>query len=208
MTDDKAPPTSPAPMGELAPPPQPPDSRHPQAGTWAAPASPSKRRGRGVAIVVVSVLAVIGVRGAIRAIGGDKPTFRDPKVGDCLATVPVAPTLGDASVEFVDCGSQHAAEVVGRVEHTAPPGTLIRGRMPGNPAAATECFARAVDYVGSMFDTELNVEVAFPTEQRWSEGERTVTCVVISAGGANRTGSARATVTPAAPRRTSERSRT
>ncbi len=92
------------------------------------------------------------------------------------------------SVEAIPCTSAHDAEVYANFD--IPPAT---GAFPGeakvSELADNGCIQRFPAFVGkSYLDSELFFTWLAPTAETWAEGDRVVTCAVMTGDGSKLTG--------------------
>jgi hypothetical protein len=123
--------------------------------------------------------------------GGEVVDVDEVSVGDCIT--PVGDDLMVGSVELIDCAEAHEAEVYAQFE---VPGDALPG-TPGYPGgseltwyAQDECQDRFADAMGeSYWDSPHDLKVITPSFSTWDVGDRTITCLVVGAGGADLVGS-------------------
>jgi hypothetical protein len=93
------------------------------------------------------------------------------------------------SVDAIPCEQSHNAEVFANIE-------LPDGEFPGDgpvtDTAETRCFDEFEPYVGMDYESsEYNFGWFVPTGESWSNGDRTINCVLYLNDGGVSTGSAR-----------------
>lgn len=101
----------------------------------------------------------------------------DLKVGDCLQ---LPSESSAATIERAKCTDSHEAEVSALV--TTDPKDA-KASYPGADALSQQAETGCVDsfegYVGTPYvSSGLDVTWLTPTEQSWSEGDRTIVCLV------------------------------
>jgi hypothetical protein len=136
------------------------------------------RKGLYIALSIVGVVAIVAIVGvvalaAIRA--HDKVVATHTKVGDCIADVPTDSLI--LTVPTVDCGQPHGGEVfaVLTMPDGAFPGSAVIEEWKNKCPAELETFS-----AGASADPSVGVLVLYPTQQRWDDGDRVVTCIATS----------------------------
>ncbi|MGV0838432.1 septum formation family protein [Mycolicibacterium thermoresistibile] len=160
------------PGGYPPPPPQPYSSGNPP------PPPPPKRRINWwiVAASVFGVLAAL-VIGAVLYLQSDRSgvDIADVEVGQCVAEVPDSSRV--TSLPIVDCTEQHRGEVFAVIP-------IPDGDYPTEPAIEEQqrqCRPALDAYAPPAApDRPVEVFVLAPSEQSWSAGHRTVTCIAIT----------------------------
>jgi hypothetical protein len=91
------------------------------------------------------------------------------RVGTCLKEV-----YPERDVVRKDCSARHGSEVVGIVQHPAPPGAAYPAGFELNFQANDLCRSPFADYVGAPYEQSPSAEgfVAYPTEAEWRRGDR------------------------------------
>lgn len=127
-----------------------------------------------VGVVVLVLFAVLLVRNRYD-ITHAASTLNIP-VGTCLKEV-----YPERDVVRVDCTARHGSEVVGIVQHPAPPGAAYPKGFDLNFQANDLCRSLFADYVGAPYEQSPSTDgfVAYPTEAEWRRGDRTVVCFAI-----------------------------
>lgn len=149
--------------------------------------------GAGVAAVGIATFAGVGAMGdettrdesGAIVDGGGVGAFVLQE-GDCF----LEPDAGLVqSVEAVPCSEPHDAEVFSNI-------VLEGGAFPGDDAlgetASDRCVADFDAYVGTPYmDSALDVSWLAPSEQSWTSiNDTTITCLVVTMDGSQRTASA------------------
>jgi len=98
------------------------------------------------------------------------------QVGTCLKEV-----YPERDVVRKACAARHGSEVVGIVQHPAPPGAAYPKGYDLNFQANDLCRSPFADYVGAPYERSPSAEgfVALPTEAEWRRGDRTIVCFAI-----------------------------
>jgi hypothetical protein len=152
-----------------------------------------------VAIVAVAAVTFLGLGTAERDDTGvivDQGALGvfELQVGDCFMEGTEAPTSPDDTVEVdsvdaIPCEQSHNAEVFANIE--LPDGGFP-GEAPVTDMAETRCFDEFEPYVGTSYESsEYNFGWFVPTGETWSNGDRTINCVLYLNDGGTSTGSAR-----------------
>lgn len=143
------------------------------------------RSGRGMAIsgivtgavgIVLTILVVIALAGSEDDYEElDTVSYQNLRTGDCYERDSYV--LGEVALE--DCTLAHDREVVGIVDHKAPPRTPYPGREALETQAADLCRPISDTYLGLTADKSLfrqrNLQ---PSRRAWREGERRIVCSV------------------------------
>jgi uncharacterized RDD family membrane protein YckC len=115
--------------------------------------------------------------------GAEEVDIADLKVGDCL--VESLPGEGEEifSVQTLPCSAPHGEEVFAAM--TRPDG---QGDFPGMEAITAQaegfCVAEFEDFVGlSYAESALYLGVITPSEESWSEGDRSIVCTIYDPAG-------------------------
>jgi hypothetical protein len=148
------------------------------------------------AIIVVAAVAFLG--SAERDDSGEivdqgSLDVFDLQVGDCFMDGSATPTSPDDttevdSVDAIPCEQSHNAEVFANIE--LPDGDFP-GDGPVTDTAETRCYDEFEPYVGLDYESsEYNFGWFVPTSQSWSNGDRTINCVLYLNDGGVSTGSA------------------
>lgn len=100
-------------------------------------------------------------------------------VGDCLNAPPSSGLV--ETLTPVSCTDPHNAEVFDVLDYVA-------GEFPGDTAllrwATGQCQGRVEAYTGEPWtETPAWVNALVPTDQSWSQGDRTVACLLVPAPG-------------------------
>ncbi len=97
------------------------------------------------------------------------------EVGDCVED---ETALTSAEVEAVDCGDEHAFELIGKFD--VDDADSYPGAAELEEQGATECQGDIFEeYIGSPFnpDGEVLVDAYYPSEETWDEADdRTILC--------------------------------
>lgn len=111
-------------------------------------------------------------------------------VGTCLKEV-----YPERDVVRKDCSARHGSEVVGIVQHPAPPGVTYPKGFELNFQAIDLCRSPFADYVGAHYEQSPSADgfVAYPTEAEWRRGDRRVVCFAIGKPAVPSVGSVRGT---------------
>jgi uncharacterized RDD family membrane protein YckC len=115
--------------------------------------------------------------------GAEEVDIADLKVGDCL--VESLPGEGEEifSIQTLPCSAPHGEEVFAAM--TRPDG---QGDFPGMEAITAQaegfCVAEFEDFVGlSYAESALYLGVITPSEESWSEGDRSIVCTIYDPAG-------------------------
>jgi hypothetical protein len=105
---------------------------------------------------------------------GESVSVFDLDTGDCILSLSVGEV---SSIDLVDCGQPHDAEVFGTVELEDPEDAPY----PGNEEIVTRvndlCTDLFDDYVGVPPDeSELTIDGIYPVEESWRFGDREGVC--------------------------------
>jgi hypothetical protein len=115
----------------------------------------------------------------------------EARVGDCLS-LSEEDLEADVVSEFVGipCAEPHQMEVFAEANYDDLVG-LFPGRATLEAFAGSECRMLFEGYVGAPYDTEplLDINYFTPEEEGWRQGDREVTCAVISVDGSDLIGS-------------------
>lgn len=135
-------------------------------------AAGSARTRRWPALVVAFSLVAAGCGGGDEEVRRSIASFA---VGDCLVS-------GDDGVEGVDCEEMHDSQVYARFEvdgDERPPEADLR------TAADEGCVDRWQTGVGTNYftDNQFDFQAVVPTPDEWDSGGRSVTCLLVLAGG-------------------------
>jgi hypothetical protein len=146
-----------------------------------------RRRGHGVLIACVFVVAaLVIVGGAIAIVGSLTHGFKKPvvihykksavfslKAGQCIDPNGQAATI-------VSCSTPHDAEVFA----TFPlPGSTWPGTTTVTTAASTGCSTRLTGYLNPQLAISLSSTYIYPDKVAWQAGTRTVICEVRATSG-------------------------
>lgn len=205
-----APPSGPAQPSWGSGPPGAPQPGYPPPG-FPPPAPTANRPSKKPLIIVLSIFGVL-VALAIAGIAAvallttaerdDSGVIVDQgsldvfelQVGDCFMDEAETPTSPDdttqvESVEAIPCEQSHNAEVFANID--LPDGDFP-GDAPVTDMAETRCFDEFEPYVGMAYESsEYNFGWFVPTGESWSNGDRTINCVLYLNDGGASTGSAR-----------------
>jgi Septum formation len=135
------------------------------------------RKGLYTALAIVGVVAIVAIFGvvalAVRA--HDKVVANSTRVGDCIADVPTDSLI--LTVPTIDCGQPHGGEVfaVLTMPEGAYPGSAVIDEWKKKCPPELETFS-----AGASADPSVGVLVLYPTQQRWDDGDRLVTCIATS----------------------------
>jgi hypothetical protein len=133
--------------------------------------------GRGMAIagLVLSGLWALGIVAlVVFLVLFDKGTVSatEVKAGDCLKELPASGLV--ITVDTAPCGEPHAGEIFSVM-------TMPDGDFPGQFAIEeyqNKCAPELADYSpGAAEDADVGLFVLYPSEDSWSQGDRTVTCI-------------------------------
>ena len=140
------------------------------------------RSGRGLAIggivtgavgVVLTVLVLV-FPGEEDYNELDSVSYRSLRTGDCYER-----DVSLLGVTLEDCELGHDREVVGVVDHPAPPGAPFPGREELGRQADDLCGPVYDDYLGPDADHELFVQQNLqPSPGSWGDGSRRIVCSV------------------------------
>jgi thiamine pyrophosphokinase len=146
-----------------------------------------RRRGHGVLIAcvfVVAALAIVG--GAFAIVGSLTHGFKKPviihykksaifslKTGECIDPNGQAATI-------VSCGSPHDAEVFATF---SLPGSKWPGTTAVSAAASSGCSTRLTGYLNPQLAISLASTYIYPDSVAWQAGTRTVICEVRATSG-------------------------
>ena len=126
-------------------------------------------------VISLVVFAVFGVGFIAAQLDGSEP-IDQLAVGDCF-------DAGDAaevySVPVIDCNELHSSELYGTVEVTAFDSTYPDEEVLFN-WVNEKCEEQFSGYVGEPYeDSRYWIEVFYPTEDGWDEGDRGALCTVV-----------------------------
>ena len=118
----------------------------------------------------------------------------DLQVGDCYNEPdPASATTNDdgkrqvGSVEVVDCEVPHQHEVYNNYKitlSTFPDSSTMQSEIQ------TACYSSFEDYVGKSYDeSQYEASTLTPTENSWAQGDRTITCTLVTKDNSLITGS-------------------
>ncbi|WP_053587614.1 septum formation family protein [Actinomyces sp. oral taxon 414] len=118
----------------------------------------------------------------------------DLQVGDCYNEPdPASTTTNDdgkrqvGSVEVVDCEVPHQHEVYNNYKitlSTFPDSSTMQSQIQ------TACYSSFEDYVGKSYDeSQYEASTLTPTENSWAQGDRTITCTLVTKDNSLITGS-------------------
>ena len=118
----------------------------------------------------------------------------DLQVGDCYNEPDAASaTTNDdskrqvGSVEVVDCEVPHQHEVYNNYKitlSTFPDSSTMQSQIQ------TACYSSFEDYVGKSYDeSQYEASTLTPTENSWAQGDRTITCTLVTKDNSLITGS-------------------
>ena len=118
----------------------------------------------------------------------------DLQVGDCYNEPdPASATTNDdgkrqvGSVEVVDCEVPHQHEVYNNYKitlSTFPDSSTMQSQIQ------TACYSSFEDYVGKSYDeSQYEASTLTPTEKSWAQGDRTITCTLVTKDNSLITGS-------------------
>ena len=118
----------------------------------------------------------------------------DLQVGDCYNEPDAASaTTNDdskrqvGSVEVVDCEVPHQHEVYNNYKitlSTFPDSSTLQSEIQ------TACYSSFEDYVGKSYDeSQYEASTLTPTENSWAQGDRTITCTLVTKDNSLITGS-------------------
>ena len=118
----------------------------------------------------------------------------DLQVGDCYNEPdPASATTNDdgkrqvGSVEVVDCEVPHQYEVYNNYKitlSTFPDSSTMQSQIQ------TACYSSFEDYVGKSYDeSQYEASTLTPTENSWAQGDRTITCTLVTKDNSLITGS-------------------
>ncbi|MGB5169550.1 MAG: septum formation family protein [Acidimicrobiia bacterium] len=130
-------------------------------------------------VISLVVFAVFGVGFIAAQLDGSEP-IDQLAVGDCF-------DAGDAaevySVPVIDCNELHSSELYGTVEVTAFDSTYPDEEVLFN-WVNEKCEEQFSGYVGEPYeDSRYWIEVFYPTEDGWDEGDRGALCTVVLVDG-------------------------
>jgi hypothetical protein len=156
---DRDPWTTPSPEWQSRPEPTPPRS----SMAWIRP------------VLSLIAIAVFGIGILAARFDGTQP-IDQLSVGDCFNP---GSALEVYSVPVIDCDELHEAELFGTVEIDA-----FGADFPGDDAmyewVNAECEDRFFAYVGEAYaESRYWIEVFYPTEAGWGDGDRTGLCTVV-----------------------------
>ena len=142
-----------------------------------------ERTGRGMAISGIATGAVgIALTVLVIALPGDDDdyngldtvSYRNLRTGDCYER-----GVAGLGVMLEDCAFGHDREVVGIVDHSAPPRTPFPGREALEAQAMDLCRPIYEQYLGPGADRSLLVPKNLqPSRRVWRDGERRIVCSV------------------------------
>jgi hypothetical protein len=145
-----------------------------------APVHRTDRRCCGYVLALVAMMVMVGC-GSERdgepgqsAESGDVDVF-DLDVGDCLADFKDATVW--SSIEASPCSEPHSDEIYAKGE--IPDSDEYPGKQAIETAAQDICLSHYEAFVGLAYDDSvLDIGYLTPTEDSWTEGDRTVLCTV------------------------------
>lgn len=144
------------------------------------------RKGLYIALSIAGVVAIVLIVGAVALVlrAHDKVVATHTNVGDCIADVPTDSLI--LTVPTIDCGQPHGGEVfaVLTMPDGAYPGAAVIDEWKNKCPPELATFS-----AGAGADPSVGVLVLYPTQQRWNDGDRVVTCIATS--DPKRTGSLR-----------------
>jgi hypothetical protein len=109
--------------------------------------------------------------------GGGTTSVLDLQVGQCVQE-PADTGTGVDTVEVVDCGQSHYAEVFALVDHPAGPSDPFVGQEAIESFAQEQCVAQFNSYVGiDYFQSRYYYISLTPSDGTWSQGDREVVCL-------------------------------
>ncbi|HEX5823867.1 MAG TPA: septum formation family protein [Candidatus Limnocylindrales bacterium] len=143
-----------------------------------------------VAVTILAVVVWIAAAFAFRAAIAPQPPSHPFALasGTCLNGLRPGVTITTDMLRSVDCAGPHDNEVVGGSGLAF--GDVFPGQARLQTFAANICLPAFRSYVGiDIQASSLDVLPLLPTEDRWSRGERDLSCVVMTRDGAQLTGS-------------------
>jgi hypothetical protein len=126
----------------------------------------------GVTVLAAALYVVTAV--AFRSVVAPTETV---DVGTCVNGVAAGKVL--TGLDPVACTTPHDNEVVGTTTYTGS--ETFPGQATLETFAAEPCITAFNAYVGSDFNTSgLDMLPILPTEETWANGDRTITCIVLT----------------------------
>jgi hypothetical protein len=128
---------------------------------------------------------VLAVVGTLVACSGEPPA-NDLEVGDCIED---EADLNETSLAAIDCDDEHRLELIGKFD------VDDEDEYPGEDALRSEGDERCADLyeddVGSPLEEggDVVVTAVLPSEDSWSDGDRTILCFAHAADLSETTGS-------------------
>jgi hypothetical protein len=141
-----------------------------------------ERTGRGMAISGIATGAVgIALTVLVIALPGDEEdyneldtvSYQNLRTGDCYER-----DVSGFGVTLEDCTAGHDREVVGIVDHSAPPRAPFPGREELEAQAADLCRPIYDRYLGPGDRSMLVPRNLQPSRRAWRDGERRIVCSV------------------------------
>ncbi|HXX61201.1 MAG TPA: septum formation family protein [Candidatus Sulfotelmatobacter sp.] len=163
-----------APTGAVAPPQAPPRAR--------STSSLGRFRGLLVLLAIAVVVVVVGVVFRDRITGNAGSL----QVGDCFdlpAGAAASSSVGD--VQHHPCTEAHGGEVFAVLTYPATASDTYPPTDAFDAFAADQCSSSFQTYTGISYDatTSLAAGYFFPLDSGWANGDRTVICYLMDAGG-------------------------
>jgi hypothetical protein len=156
--------------------------------------APTARRRLGfIAHPLVARLALVGVIavGGILArdfISGSPDALRP---GDCIDAPVVEQEI--EQVQHHPCDQAHTAEVFAAFEYAASREAPYPNEATMDDVVMPRCYSEFGTYTGTSFEVreELDMTYLFPTQDGWTQGDRSIICVLLRVDGAAMTSSMR-----------------
>ncbi|HET9347263.1 MAG TPA: septum formation family protein [Candidatus Limnocylindrales bacterium] len=135
-----------------------------------------------VGLVAVAILAVVAIGFAVLR-GGGSSAPASLAVGDCI-DVPDAAAI--ATIPKLPCTEPHDGEVFHVFEVSGAGGTTYPADPDWGTMIYPVCDPAFERYTGTAVETRTDIDYVYlvPTEDRWSNGDRRVTCFIQSLDGA------------------------
>jgi hypothetical protein len=117
----------------------------------------------------------------------------DLKVGDCFNVPAVETEVKD--VQHQPCNESHTAEVFFVVDNPAAKSDPYPSSDARQQFVKSVCLQPFADYVGVAYESSATLDINWfsPTQDGWSDGDRTYTCFVVHTDSSPFTGSVKGT---------------
>lgn len=119
------------------------------------------------------------------------PSGEAPQVGDIIPLDGLVPGTCVEQIEegvafnyltVMDCNQPHSFEVVGTVQRPEGSGSEFPGRIDIDRTAHQSCRPLFEEHTGQSYTGQgLGIETITPSRNSWSQGDRSIVCLVVSA---------------------------